>query len=47
VSIGSTGESKVLVGSIELKLGEGFVPRYIAFAIVIEHDAFAIARDFE
>jgi hypothetical protein len=35
------------MGSIELELGKRFIPRDIAFAIVIENDTFAVARDLE
>jgi hypothetical protein len=33
--------------SIELELGKRFIPRDVAFAIVIENDTFAVARDLE
>ena len=47
VSVWSPGDCKISMGSIELELGKRFIPRDVAFSIVIEHDSLAVARDLE
>jgi hypothetical protein len=47
VSVWSPGDCKISVRSIELELGKRFIPRDVAFAIVIENDPLAVARDLE
>jgi hypothetical protein len=47
VSVWSAGYCKFAVLALEIEFRDGFVPRDVSSALMIEYDAFAIAGDFE